>query len=68
MLKCYHRDTHRMAEAWKVWFGYGIQSNWLWSIETSTFHLNASNYHLIYEVTLTDTRNGHMVILTKLTD
>ena len=37
-------------------------------IETCTFHLNASYYHLIDEVTLIDTRHGHMVFLTKLTD
>ena len=29
---------------------------------------NASNYHLIDIVTLTDTQRGHMVFLTKLTD
>ena len=28
MLKCYDRDSHRMAGAWSVGFGYGIQSNW----------------------------------------
>ena len=38
------------------------------SIETSLFYRNASNYHLIDVVTLTDTRRGHMVFLTKLTD
>ena len=27
MLKCYERDCHRMAGAWSVGFGYGIQSN-----------------------------------------
>ena len=32
------------------------------------FYRNASNYHLIDVVTLTDTRRGHMVFLTKLTD
>ena len=32
------------------------------------FYRNASNYHVIDEVTLTDTRCDHMVFLTKLTD
>ena len=32
------------------------------------FYRNASNYHLSDVVTLTDTRRGHMVFLTKLTD
>ena len=32
------------------------------------FYRNASNYHLIDVVTLTDTWRGHMVFLTKLTD
>ena len=27
-LKCYDRDSHRMAGPWSVGFGYGIQSNW----------------------------------------
>ena len=56
MLKCYDHDSHRMAGAWSV------------AIETCTFHLNASYYHMIDEVTLNDTRHGHMVFLTKLTD
>ena len=37
-------------------------------IETCTFHLNVSYYHRIDEVTLTDTRHGQMMFLTKLTD
>ena len=28
MLKCYDRDSHRMAGAWSIGFGYGIQSHW----------------------------------------
>ena len=69
MLKCYDHDTHRMAGAWSVGFGYGRDSEQLiWSIETCTFHFNASYYHLIDEVTLNDTRHDHMVFLTKLTD
>ena len=31
-------------------------------------HLNAFDYHLIDAATLNDTRCGHMVFLTKLTD
>ena len=69
MLKCYNHDSHRMAGAWSVGFGYGRDSEQLiWSIETCTFHFNASYYHLIDEVTLNDTRHDHMVFLTKLTD
>ena len=69
MLKCYDHDSHRMAGAWSVGFGYGRDSEQLiCSIETCTFHLNASYYHLIDEVTLNDTQHGHMVFLTKLTD
>ena len=40
----------------------------IWPIETCTVHLNASYYRLINEVTLIDTRQGHIVFLTKLTD
>ena len=40
----------------------------MWSIETCTFHLNASYYHLLDDVILTDTRYGHMMFLTKLTE
>ena len=66
-LKCYDHDSHRMAGAWSVGFGYS-REQLIWSIETRTFHLNASYYHLIDVVTLSDTRHGHMVFLTKLTD
>ena len=37
------------------------------SIETYTFYLNAYNHNLIDVARLTDTRYGHMVILTKST-
>ena len=49
---------------------------WLWvwdseklirSIETSMFYRNASNYHLIDVVTLTDTQRGHMMFLATQT-
>ena len=70
MFKCYDRDSHRnrMAEAYKRWIRVWDSEQLIWSIETSTFHLNASYYHLIDEVTLTDTRFGHVAFLTKLTD
>ena len=50
-------------------YGRGLKG-WLWvwdseqlirSIETSMFYCNASNYHLIDVLTLTDTQHGHMV-------
>ena len=69
MLKCYGRDGHRMAGPWSVRFGYGrVSEQLIWSIETCTFHLNASYFHLIDEVSLNDTRHAHMVFLTKFTD
>ena len=68
MLKYCDRDCHRLAGAWSVGFGYGIQSNWYGQFETCTFHRNASYYHLIDAVTLNDTRHGHGVFLTKLTN
>ena len=62
--------------SWQSSHGGGQKGwGWVWdteqlirSIETSTFYLNASNYHLIDIATLTDTRCSHMVFLTKLTD
>ena len=52
----------------KRWIRLWDSEQLIWSIETSTFHLNASYYHLIDEVTLTDNRYSHMAFLTKLTD
>ena len=52
----------------KRWIRVWDSEQLIWSIDTCTFHLNASYYHLIDEVTLNGTRHGHMVFLTKLTD
>ena len=52
----------------KRWIRVWDSEQLIWPIETCTFHLNASYYHLIDEVTLIDTRHGHTVFLTKLTD
>ena len=52
----------------KRWIRVWDSEQLIWSIETCTFHLNASYYHLVDEVTLDDTWHGHFVFLTKLTD
>ena len=66
----------KMLWSWQSSHGRGLKS-WIWiwdpeqlirSIETSVFYRNASNYHLIDVLTLTDTQHGHMVFLTKLTE
>ena len=56
------RDSHRMAEA-----GMGFKAIDMvnWNICISSL---SSNYHLIEVATLSDTRHGHMVLLTKFTD
>ena len=69
MFKCYDRawqSSH--GRSMKRWIQVWDSEQLIWSIETCTFHLNASYYHLIDEVTLSDTRHGHRVFLTKLTD
>ena len=43
--------------------GFGKIDKVNWNI-----YRNASNYHLIDVVTLTETRRGHMVFLSKLTN
>ena len=43
VLKCYDRDSHCMAGAWSVGFGYGIQSNWYGQLK----HVNFISMHLI---------------------
>ena len=43
MLKCYDRDSHHMAGAWSVEFGYGIQSNWYGQLK----HAHFISIHLI---------------------
>ena len=43
MLKCYDHDSHRMAAAWSVGFGYGIQSNWYGQLK----HVHFISMHLI---------------------
>ena len=50
----------------KGWFWVWESEKLIRSIETPVFYRNVSNYHLIDVVTLTDTRRGHMVFLTKL--
>ena len=67
MLKCYDRESSHGRDL-KRWIRVWDSEQLIWSIETCTFHLNASCYHLIDEVTLNDTRHGHRVFLTKLTD
>ena len=42
MLKCYDGDSHRMAGAWSVGFGYGIQSNWYGQLK----HVHFISMHL----------------------
>ena len=68
MLKSYVHDSQRMAEASKGWLWVWDSEKLMRSIETSMFYSNASNYHLIDVVIPSDTRLGHMVFLTKLTD
>ena len=43
MLKCHDSDSHRMAGAWSVGFGYGIQSNWYGQLK----HVHFISMHLI---------------------
>ena len=50
-------------ESLALGMGFGKIDKVNWNIYRS-----ASNYHLIDVVTVTDTRRGHMVLLTKLTD
>ena len=43
VLQCYDRDSHCMAGAWSVGFGYGIQSNWYGQLK----HVHFISMHLI---------------------
>ena len=43
MLKCYDRDSHRMAGVWSIGFGYGIQNIWYGQLK----HVHFISMHLI---------------------
>ena len=68
MLKCYDRDSHRIAGAWSVGIGYGIQSNWYGQLKHVHFiSMPLITIRLIKWLSMIPW-HGHMVFLTKLTD
>ena len=49
-------DSHRMAEPWRGWLWVWDSEQLIRSIETPTFYLNTSKYHLIDVATRTQAR------------